>query len=87
MRTRRNQAINNTKIKYISVLDKVYEVISIQWLHSYLEARETDLSIDDVPESELWDISYFEDFRVRLVNRKGEAKIIDMAEWLGQHSL
>ncbi|EOS46903.1 hypothetical protein C810_01735 [Lachnospiraceae bacterium A2] len=87
MRTRRNQAINNTKIKYISVLDKVYEVISIQWLHSYLEARETDLSIDDVPESELWDISYFEDFRVRLVNRKGEAKIIDMAEWLDQHSL
>lgn len=87
MRTRRNQAINNTKIKYISVLDKVYEVISIQWLHSYLEARETDLSINDVPESELWDISYFEDFRVRLVNRKGEAKIIDMAEWLDQHSL
>jgi len=87
MRTRMNQAINNTKIKYISVLDKVYEVISIQWLHSYLEARETDLSIDDVPESELWDISYFEDFRVRLVNRKGEAKIIDMAEWLDQHSL
>ena len=87
MRTRRNQAINNTKIKYISVFDKVYEVISIQWLHSYLEARETDLSIDDVPESELWDISYFEDFRVRLVNRKGEAKIIDMAEWLDQHSL
>ncbi len=66
---------------------KVYEVISIQWLHSYLEARETDLSINDVPESELWDISYFEDFRVRLVNRKGEAKIIDMAEWLDQHSL
>lgn len=87
MRTRRNQAINNTKIKYISVLDKVYEVISIQWLHSYLEARETDLSINDVPESELWDISYFEDFRVRLVNCSGKTEIIDMAEWLDQHSL
>ncbi len=85
MRTRRNQAINNTKIKYISVLDKVYEVISIQWLHSYLEARETDLSIDDVEESELWDISYFEDFRVRLVNCSGKAEIIDMAEWLDRN--
>ena len=85
MRTRRNQAINNTKIKYISVLDKVYEVISIQWLHSYLEARETDLSINDVPESELWDISYFEDFRVRLVNCSGKTEIVDMAEWLEEN--
>lgn len=87
MRTRRNQAINDTKIKHISVGNKVYEVTGIQWMHSYLEAKETDLNIDDVPESELWDISYFGDFRVRLVNRKGEAKIIDMAEWLDQHSL
>lgn len=87
MRTRRTQAINNTKIKYISVGDKVYEVTSIQWLHLYLEAKQTDLNIDDVEESELWDISYFGDFRVRLVNRKGETKIIDMAEWLDQHSL
>ena len=83
MRTRRIQAINDTKIKYLLIADtKIYEVISINWLHSYLEAKETDLNIGDVPESELWDISYFEDFRVRLVNRKGEAKIIDMEEWL-----
>lgn len=58
---------------------------SIQWLHSYLEAKETDLNIDDVPESELWDISYFGDFRVRLVNRKGKTEIIDMAEWLDRN--
>ena len=82
MRTRRTQAINNTKIKYISVGDKVYEVTSIQWLHLYLEAKQTDLNIDDVEESELWDISYFEDFRVRLVNGSGKAEIIDMEEWL-----
>lgn len=82
MRTRRNQAINDTKIKYISVGDKVYEVTSIQWLHLYLEAKQTDLNIDDVEESELWDISYFEDFRVRLVNCSGKTEIIDMAEWM-----
>lgn len=82
MRTRRNQAINDTKIKYISVGNKVYEVTGIQWLHSYIEAKETDLNIDDVPESEVWDISYFEDFRVRLVNNKGETRVIDMAEWM-----
>lgn len=79
---RRNQTINDTKIKYISVANKVYEVTSIQWLHSYLEAKQTDLNIGDVPESELWDISYFEDFRVRLVNCSGKTEIVDMAEWL-----
>ncbi len=87
MRTRRIQAINDTKIKYLLIADtKIYEVISINWLHSYLEAKETDLNIGDVPESELWDISYFEDFRVRLVNGSGKTEIIDMAEWLEQHN-
>ena len=67
-------------------MDKIYEVTSIQWLHSYLEAKETDLSIDDVPESELWDISYFGDFSVKLVNSGGKTEIVDMADWIEQHN-
>lgn len=35
-----------------------------------------------MPESELWDISFFKDFRIRLVNGKGKAEVIDMEEWL-----
>ena len=35
-----------------------------------------------MPDSEVWDISYFGDFRVRLVNCGGKTEIIDMAEWL-----
>ncbi len=74
---------NDTKIKYLSVADtKIYKVTDIDFCNLTIEAKQTDLNIGDVPESELWDISYFEDFRVRLVNRKGEAKIIDMEEWL-----
>lgn len=34
-----------------------------------------------MPESEVWDISHFGDFRVRLVNCGGKTEIIDMAEW------
>lgn len=44
--------------------------------------------IDDVPEAELWDFSYFEDFRVRLVNGDGAGdmgEIIDFAEWVKGH--
>lgn len=60
---------------------KIYEVTSIDWLHSYLEARETDLSVDDVEESEIWDIVEFEDFKIRLVNGSGVAKLVDFEEW------
>lgn len=81
MRTRRIQTINDTKIKYISVANKIYEVASIQLLHSYLEAKETDLSVGDVPESELWDISEFKHYVVKLVNSGGKADIIDFADW------
>lgn len=72
---------NNTKIKYLSVANKIYEVTSISWLSSYLEAKETNLSVDDVPESELWDISYLADFKIRLINDNGViAEIIDFTE-------
>lgn len=85
---RRTQTINDTKIQYILVADtKIYEITSINWLHSEIEAKETELSIDDVPESELWDVSYFEDFKIRLINWKGKAEIIDMAEWVKEHGL
>lgn len=84
---RRNQAINNTKIKYLSVVDKIYEVTSIDWQHLYLETKETDLNVGDVEESELWDISDFEDFGIRLVNGSGKAEIIDMAKWKKEHGL
>ncbi len=83
---RRTSAINDTKIKYLLVADtKIYEVTSINWLHSYLEAKETDLSVDDVPESELWDIGEFENFKIRLINGNGVAKVIDFGEWVERH--
>ena len=63
------------------VVDKIYKVTSINWLHFALEARETDLRVADVPESEVYPIEDFTEFKVRLVNGSGVAKIIDFEEW------
>lgn len=46
----------------------------------FLEAKETDLIVDDVPESELWDISDLREFRTRLVNGGGVGQIVDFGK-------
>lgn len=61
--------------------DKIYKVTSINCLHFELEAKETDLSADDVEESELWNVSDFREFCIRLVNDSGMCELIDFGEW------
>lgn len=74
---------NDTKMKYISVnkANKLYEVIKISFFYMTVEAVQTGLTINDVPESEVWDISEFRNYKVKLVNNGGKAEIIDFAEW------
>lgn len=84
---RRAITINDTKIQYLSISDKLYKVTNIDFSHFSLEAREIDLSIDDVPESELWDISELGEFKIRLVNNGSKADVIDMAEWRKGHGM
>lgn len=60
---------NISEIKYISVSDtKIYKVTDIDFRDLTIEAIETDLSIADVPESELFPVEEFGEFRVRLCN-------------------
>lgn len=66
----------------MSVSDKNYEVTDIDFSNFTLEAKETGLSIADIPESELWDISDLEDYKIKLINDGGKAEVIDMAEYL-----
>lgn len=58
---------------------------SINWQHLTLEAEETGLCVDDLPESELWEIFDLEEFEIRLVNNGSRAGIIDMAGWMKGH--
>lgn len=67
-----------SKIKYLQVLNKVYQVIYISFFYMKIAAVETDLSADDVPADELFDLMLFKDYEVKLVNNGGQAKIIDL---------
>lgn len=71
---------NNTKIKFLNVADKIYQVTDISFFHMTIEATETDLTVADVPADELWDIREFERYRVRLING-GMGEIVDFGEW------
>lgn len=46
-----------------------------------VEAVQTDLTVNDVPENEVWDISEFKNYKVKLVNNGGQAEVIDFDEW------
>ncbi len=72
---------NNTKIKYLNIKDKIYEVTRISFYYMTIEASETDLPIADVPEDELWDIDEFERYEIRLINNGGVGEIVDFREW------
>lgn len=72
----------------MSVADsKIYKVTDIDFNNLTIEAKETDLSIDDVPDNGLWDMSYFGEFKIRLMNGKGKIKIIDMVEWIKRNKM
>lgn len=47
---------------------KIYKVTDIDFCNLTIEASETDLSIADVPGSEVFPIEELSEFRVRLIN-------------------
>lgn len=79
---RRIQTINNTKIQYLSVADKIYKVTAIDFHNLTIEAARTDLSIADIPENEVFPIEEFGEFRVRLCNDGRMGAIVDFGEWV-----
>lgn len=72
-------------MKYISVAEKIYEITKISFFYMTLEAVETNLTIDDVPESEVWDIEGFKHYKVKLMNTGGKAELIDFTDWKEKH--
>lgn len=71
---------NETKIKYLSVENKIYKVTDINFADLSLEASITDLLVSDVPLEQLFDLMDFKEFRVKL--RNWQCKIVDFTEFV-----
>ena len=64
---------------------KVYKVTDIDFWNLTIEADETDLSIADVPENEIFPIGGFSEFKIKLHNGGGMGEIVDFVEWVKQN--
>ena len=79
---RRTQAINNTKIQYLSLAGKIYKVTNIDLCNQTIEATRIDLSVADIPESEVFPVEEFGEFRIKLINcgdKKSDVKYWEYA--------
>lgn len=74
--------LNDTKIKYLLVMDKLYEITDINLSDLTLEASETNLLVSDVPVEEVFRLDELQEFRIRLKNRKGVAEVINFADYV-----
>ena len=72
---------NNTKIKYLNIVDKIYKVTDLSFFYMTIEASETNLTAADVSEDELWNLEEFEKYEVKLVNNGGMGEIVDFSDW------
>ncbi len=72
---------NISKIKYILIGGKIYKVTDISVAELHIEAAETELSTDEIPENELWDIEELGQYQIKLLNRQRKIKIINIDQW------
>lgn len=71
---------NSTKIKFIKILDRIYEVDKISFFNFSVEAHHTDLTLADLPAEEVFDITDLKDFRIKLHNWSGT--VVDFVEYV-----
>ena len=72
---------NNTEIKYLNIQSKLYQITDISFYHMTIEAVETDILVTDVPEQEVWKLEMFKDYKITLINNRGQAEIVDFEKW------
>ena len=72
-------------MKYLKVIDKVYDIKKISFFYMTIEGVETNLTVDDVPEYELWDVGEFKNYKVKLINGSGGmGEVVDFGDWVNR---
>lgn len=72
---------NITKIKYICIGGKIYKVTDMSIAELHIEAAETELSIAEIPDNELWKIEELEQYKIKLINSQKRIKVINIDQW------
>lgn len=66
----------------MQVEDKLYEITKISFFSMTVEASETDLAVDDVCEDEVWGMTEFRNYKVKLTNGSGVmGEIVDFEKF------
>ena len=76
-----------SKIAYITVEDKIYEIRNISEFYHTLMAKETDLTIADVPKKAVCDINEFRNYKIRLIDSSGKENVIAIGGWKDKNDL
>lgn len=69
---------NITQIKYIKVVDKLYQVTDISFADMTIRAVETTTAAL-VPQNEVFGLDDLKEFKIKLINNGGMADIVDFS--------
>ena len=69
---------NITLIKYIKVVDKLYQVTNISFADMTIRAVETT-TVAPVPQNVIFDLDDLKEFKIKLINNGGMADIVDFS--------
>ena len=71
---------NITQIKYIKVVDKLYQVTNISFADMIIRAVETTTAAP-ILQNVLFDLDDLKEFKIKLINNGGMADIVDFGVW------
>lgn len=71
----------------MKIENQIYEIKKISFFYMKIEATETNLTVDDVPEDETWDLEEFKNYKVKLINGSGKAEIVEFEDFKKEKKL
>lgn len=71
---------NITQIKYIKVLDKLYQVTDISFANMTIRAVET-ITVAPILQNDVFGLDDLKEFKIKLINNCEIADVVDFGVW------